>query len=201
LAGRAIFRFWLNLVAFYGLCCGLHLAIGLTIMRRGLFAITLLISLLVVTPAFAGPITGHTADQAVSAASDGAAPITGHTADQPVSAASEPASGGDESSPVATSFTAGSLFDPIGIPLLRSSGPYYLELGQHGKLRGGGGEGGGAYSTGGALPVGNLAPELSFGAADPLPFTPTVAMPEPATLLLLAPAALLAWRRRAGLRR
>jgi hypothetical protein len=102
-----------------------------------------------------------------------------------------------------SSFTA--LFDPIGVPMLRVLGPLYLQLGERNKLRFGGGSGvgdAGTYSVGGP-PIGNLNPQLPIvGGADPHPAVgPVAAIPEPATVLLLAPAVALALRRRARARK
>jgi hypothetical protein len=152
------------------------------------------------SPAFAGPITG--------ADTPPAAP--------PAQGASQAAQGGAATD---TSFSAGALFDPVGNPLLRTSGPIYLELGARGKLRGGGiagdyGGGGGGYSSsggpgapgapggGGPPAIGNVNPELPLGGGgDPLGGIGPVAIPEPAALLLLAPGIALALRRRARARR
>jgi hypothetical protein len=153
-------------------------------LRSGLAVLVILLSAL---PAFAGPITG--------------AP----TSADPAASASEPAAGGA----MDTSFSSGSLFDPVGAPLLRTSAPIYLMPGHRDKLRGGGsgfgGDYGGGYSsggpamgvTGGATTVANLTFEVPLGS-DPsaLPFSPLAPIPEPATLALLATAAAFAVRRR-----
>lgn len=163
-------------------------------MRIGLMGLILFVTVLGSSAALAGPITGMPADL-----SSPAAPAS----DPSPAAAAANASG----------FTAGSLFDHVGTPLLRTYGPYYVHPGARNKLRfveggvagdsGSGGSSGspGAPGTGGPG-VGNLNPELPIeGGADPLPgFGGGNAIPEPATLLLLVPAAALALRRRAQAR-
>ena len=146
-------------------------------------------------PALAGPITGQPSD----------------VPSNPDAASSAPSGGAMD-----TAFSAGSLFDPVGTPLLRTYGPYYVQPGARNKLRytdpgfagdygsgyaGTGGPGAGGLGPGGG-PIGNLNPELPIGTGggDPLAGVGPVAIPEPATLLLLAPAAAIALRRRARAR-
>lgn len=166
-------------------------------MRIGLLAPVFFVSVLGSSVALAGPITGMPADLSAPGAP---------TANDPAPAAS--ASAHD------AGFTAGSLFDHAGTPLLRTYGPYYVQPGARNKLRfvdggtagdsGSGGSGSGSTGTPGTggPGVGNLNPELPIeGGADPLPgFGGGNAIPEPATLLLLVPAAALALRRRAQAR-
>jgi hypothetical protein len=160
--------------------------------RVRVIGLLVVVSMFCVPPALAGPVTGESGDV--------------------------------EGSATATSFSFGSLFDPAGTPLLQSSAPLYLQLADRNKLRdfGGGGGGGISYDLGApgggaccsiAAPgvagavgdnplVGNLAPEFTVGSdvpALPAGLRP-VSIPEPATLLLLAPAALIALRRRARTR-
>jgi hypothetical protein len=144
-----------------------------------------------------------------------AGPITGQGATaQPTEQTNAPQGG----SATETSFSAGSLFDHSGSPLLLTSGLHYLELGTRNKLRhvdGGGfsdysggysSAAGGAGSAGmtggpGGLPVGNLAPELPLGSTAPLDLIMPVSIPEPTALMLLAPALFLFARQRSRARR
>jgi hypothetical protein len=105
--------------------------------------------------------------------------------------------GGDDQEPQHRAFDAATLFDPIGVPLLRISGPEYLQLGPRPKLRfrndGTPGDlGGGAGAIGGIGPVSG-----GGGIAPPLPWVPGDEIPEPAVLALLVPAMALALRRHA----
>jgi hypothetical protein len=114
------------------------------------------------------------------------------------------------------------LFDPVGTPILRASGPIYLELGARGKLRGGGfagdggSGGGGGYSDGGGggggvggpgggpggPGLGNVNPVVpGGGGGDPLGGIGPVQVPEPASMLLLASGVALALRRRVRARK
>jgi hypothetical protein len=150
--------------------------------------------------AYAGPITGSEAPPAVADAAPAAS--GGSSSDTSYSA-------GGGAAATATSFSAGALFDPVGTPLLRTSGPIYLELGARGKLRGGGGDGGAGaggdagYAGAAVAPgIGNVNPLVPLGSGgDPLGGVGAVQVPEPASLLLLAPAAAIALRRRSRARK
>jgi hypothetical protein len=136
-----------------------------------------------------------------------AGPVTGQTSVQTADAGAQ-ASTAQEDSATATSFTTSGLFDAVGLPLLQASAPLYLHLSDRPKLRnigqgGGGGGGADAGSAGasgilfdpGAAGIGNVGFEYGQGTADPLPFTPPSLIPEPALLLLMAPALAFAVRR------
>jgi hypothetical protein len=137
-----------------------------------------------------------------------AGPITGQE-QPPTAAPADQASAPSQGSALDTSFTAASLFDPVGTPLLRTAGLHYLQLGVRNKLRhiGGGvdqGSSGYSYFAGGGAPggggdgvIGNLMPEIQLGNGDPLSALNPAYIPEPAALLLIAPGIALALRRRA----
>jgi hypothetical protein len=103
--------------------------------------------------------------------------------------------GGGE--PTHHGFDASTLFDPVGVPLLRISGPQYLHLGPRNKLRfrnDSGSDLGGA--AGGIGQVGGGG-DSTFGITPPLPWVPGEEIPEPALLTLFVPALWLVMRRRA----
>jgi hypothetical protein len=150
--------------------------------------LALLLSFVVPAAAVAGPVTGQTA--IMGDAQNAPPPADGRESEQTQSSAD--------------AFSAGALFDGIGMPLLRLSAPIYLELPPHAKLRALGGEGGEAGgdggggdsgSSGGDPGIGNVGIQVSTGPSGlgPTILTP---IPEPATLALLAPAVFLAVRRR-----
>lgn len=90
---------------------------------------------------------------------------------------------------------ASSLFDGVGLPLLRLSAPLYIQLGERGKVRSlGQGEslGSGAGNSVGSS-IGNVVPAFNPGTAAPLPGISQV--PEAASLFLMAPALMFAVRR------
>jgi hypothetical protein len=110
-----------------------------------------------------------------------------------------------------TSFDAGAVFDGIGLPLLQLSAPIYLHLDARPKLRDLGsssgssafavesfGGGGGVASSSGLQLPGTESLLSSGGASN---FVAPAAVPEPATLLLVTPAALLVARRVRAARR
>ena len=149
-----------------------------------LLGTVILTSLLGASSAFAGPITGNPPP---------ATDVTSYVSDE--QAADSREQNGQAAQNTAQGY--GDLFDPIGMPLLRTSGPLYLQLGERNKLRYV--DSGSAGDVGTYSYVGNLNPELpiSAGGGDVIPgITPIAQIPEPATLLLLAPAAALAIRRR-----
>jgi hypothetical protein len=167
---------------------------------RSLLGLGLVIGVLGTSSVYAGPITGLPPEAAAS------------------SAAPAPADAPSSASATDTSFAAGALFDPVGAPLLRTSGPLYLQLGVRNKLRhagdpgfsgdsGGGGYAGGAGGAagpGGGPAIGNVNPQLPVGSnGEPIGsgVGPVASIPEPATLLLLGPAVAIALRRRARARR
>jgi hypothetical protein len=143
-------------------------------MRRLWLSLTLLlVSFTVVSTATAGPITG-----------------------QPIATASEESSGGGEgsaddeetaSAPGGTlafgGFDAGTLFDAMGLPMLRLSAPIYLTLGLSAPAE--------TAPSGGGSDLGNVG-----WTPPPIPLPPPPqSVPEPAALLLCLPGALLAMRR------
>jgi hypothetical protein len=106
------------------------------------------------------------------------------------------AAGGDDQEPQHRAFDAATLFDPIGVPLLRISGPEYLHLGPRPKLRFR--NDGTTSDLGGAAGgIGTVGGGGGFGIAPPLPWVPGDEIPEPALLSLFVPAMWLALRRRA----
>ena len=150
-----------------------------------LLGTVILSSLLGASSAFAGPITGNPPP---------ATDVTSYVSDEQAADSREQNGQAAQNSPQGG---YGDLFDPIGMPLLRTSGPLYLQLGERNKLRYV--DSGAAGDVGTYSYVGNLNPELpiSAGGGDVIPgITPIAQIPEPATLLLLAPAAALAIRRR-----
>ena len=149
---------------------------------------------------------------AVSWSSAVAGPVTGQTSVQSADPGT-PAPAAEGGSATDTSFTTAGLFDAVGLPLLRTSAPLYLHLQERPKLRnlgqggygGGGGDGGAGGGGGvggiafdpGAPSIGNVGFEYGQGTASPLPFGAPNVVPEPALLLLMTPALVLALRRRA----
>jgi hypothetical protein len=138
----------------------------------------LLLSAGLASEAFAGPITGESM----------------------VSAGAEAASESRETDPRAdvSAFSAASVFDGAGLPLLRLSAPIYMQLT---RATGGSQDGGGiqeyfaAPDGSGAVsfqPGLNLTAGLVFG---PPPGVQPAQIPEPAVLWLLAPSLLLLRRR------
>jgi hypothetical protein len=154
-----------------------------------LLQIALLLSFSFSAAAIAGPVTGQSAVTAYDQA-------TAPTESQAVT---------DERTAPASVSDGVSIFDSLGMPLLRLSAPLYLQLGPHGKLRSlggdagdGGGGGGGDSGSGGSGDIGNVSVQPP-GTGDPGTGgggVPSVQIPEPATLGLLAPALFLALRRR-----
>lgn len=123
--------------------------------------------------------------------------------DTPAPTESESSDEESESESTNRGFSAGSLFNPVGLPLLRVSGPQYLHLGLRPKLRfqgvnGDSGASEGGASSGGGAGLGSVIDTgVGFGDADDLPWDVPGQVPEPALLSLMVPAFWLAIRRRA----
>lgn len=142
-----------------------------------LLSLMVVLSLMAWSPVAAGPVTG-----------------------QPASESDEANGSSAEEDEQRAAFAASMLFDAAGLPMLRLSAPTYLRLDPHGKLRGQAADQNNNIFPGGGG-VGNVGVEVpaNFGNV-PLPpnVNPgAVRIPEPATLLLMGPAVLIALRRRA----
>jgi hypothetical protein len=137
-----------------------------------------------------------------SAVAASAGPVTGTSAapasDQSVQSGSPTSSDGSSSDESSTSPSAGdTLFDGIGLPLLRLSAPIYMQLGMRPKLRS---QGAGITEE---FDMGNVstspALNLTSGLVIPGPFGAALAnpaaVPEPTALWLLVPAVAVLQRR------
>ena len=155
-----------------------------------------LLSLVAVPAAWAGPITGQPPASMASTeapGNDNASPGNGNADDE-------------ERRRVSASFDAGSLFDVIGTPLLRVSAPVYMRLAVSSPSVDSVAE----VSAGGDLPSFSSAPSVGEAVGDAVAAVGNVlpdvtnlidiaaapaAVPEPASLLLLVPAVFLIRRR------
>lgn len=146
-----------------------------------LLSLLVLVGVVSVSPADAGPVTG-----------------------QAVASVADESGGSDESEqgvPSIAALNAVALFDFAGLPLLRMSAPIYVNPGVHGKLRGGLMDDGAAavgeiLDSGGSPAMGSVgvSPDITGDFGGP------AAIPEPALLLLAAPALALGARRLARAR-
>jgi hypothetical protein len=134
-----------------------------------------------------------------------AGPITGDSMVQPINNEENQRADRQERE-TAVAFDAGSLFDVVGMPFLRLAAPIYLQMNVATGAQSSSGDPSGAIesfsSGGGGTSLGNLAFQpatdtVSTGAGG----LGTFVVPEPATMFLFAPAALLLARRVAASRR
>jgi hypothetical protein len=150
--------------------------------------VVVLMSLATSSVVVAGPITGDSLVQ----------PITNNNAETPRPDLRE--------RETAVAFDAGSLFDVVGMPLLRLAAPIYLPM-TVGSAQTTSGDtpsvvqslssdsGGASFGNVGFQPATDLAVAVASASAWP------TSVPEPSILLLAAPAALLVGRRVAASRR
>lgn len=146
----------------------------------GLCRLVLLLSLGLAVSAAAGPVTGT-------------APVPA-TTDASATTSSDESASSEEPSAIAAS----TLFDGVGLPLLRLSAPIYLSLGEHPKLRARGSEG---IEEDFGMGNVSVSPGISLttGLVIPGPFGDALghplAVPEPSSLWLLLPAIAVVHRR------
>lgn len=140
---------------------------------RWILQVVLVSGLLVAAPVSAGPVTGQYA---------------GLGGDDSVQSAQ---SSGDERQQTGQTFSATSLFDAAGLPVLSVSAPTYLQLGERSKLRASSGTGSSGAST---ASFGNVGFVVGSDPSNLPAYVPSVAqaIPEPSLLLLLLPAAAFA---------